>query len=162
MEQPQENRTAEVLIIGVGNDFRSDDGIGLWIARKLRDQVPPNVRVTEESGEGAALMEAWKGAPSVILFDAVQSGEKPGTIHRLDAQREKAPVSFFHYSSHAFSVAEAIELARSLGELPPKLLIYGIEGRDFGSGTELSPEVVDAAVSLIREVLAALRGPSGG
>ena len=115
------------------------------------------VKVLEETGDGAELLEAWKGADSVFLVDAVQSGAPPGTIHRLDARVEKLPTWFSHSSTHSFGVAEAIELARTMGELPDKLVVYGIEGLDFSAGTELSPdvaEVLPAAANLIlQEIL---------
>lgn len=49
------------------------------------------------------------------------------------------PADSFHYSTHTVSVAEAVEMARVMGRLPDRLLIYGIEGADFGSGDGLSP-----------------------
>jgi len=145
------------VLVGVGNPFRSDDGVGQIVVRRLRGEVPSNVKVQEESGDGTELLEAWKGADCAILVDAVQSGAPPGTIHRLDARTEKLPVWFAHTSTHAFGVAEAIELARIMGDLPNHLVVYGIEGLDFSAGTELSPEVaevVPAAANLVlREIL---------
>ena len=147
----------KTVFIGVGNPFRSDDGAGCAVVRRLRAEVPPGVKVLEETGDGTELLEAWKEADCVILVDAVLSGAPPGTIHRLDARAEKLPVWFSHSSTHSFGVAEAIELARTMGELPAQLVVYGIEGLDFSPGTELSPEVaevVPAAASLIlQEIL---------
>jgi len=140
------------VFIGVGNPFRSDDGVGRIVARRLREEVPSGVKIQEESGDGTELLEAWKGADCVILVDAVQSGAPPGTIHRIDARTETLPTWFSHSSTHAFGVAEAIELARAMGDLPARLIVYGIEGLDFSAGTELSPdvaEVVPAAANLI-------------
>jgi hydrogenase maturation protease len=57
-------------------------------------------------------------------------------------------------SSHSFDLAEAIELARTLGSLPEYTVIYGIEGQRFGSGEELSPEVVRAAEAVIQIIMA--------
>jgi len=142
-----------ILVLGLGNDYRGDDGVGRVVTRRLREAALPGVVVREASGEGTALMEAWKEADSVILVDAVQSGARPGTIHRLDAHAQSIPAKFFHYSTHAFSVAEAVEMARALGQLPPRLVILGIEGGDFSAGGTLSPEVARAA----EEVLALLR-----
>ena len=144
------------LIIGLGNDYRSDDAVGRVVARKLGAESLDGVRILEESGEGAALMDAWRGADFVILIDAVHSGGKPGTIYRIDAHAEEIPRSFFHYSTHAFSVAEAVELARALGQLPPRLVIYGIEGKNFESGISLSPEIETAAEEAARRVKAKL------
>ncbi len=135
-----------VCVIGIGNEYRGDDAVGRLVVWRLKSQ--PDVRIIEESGEGAALMEAWKGADAAILVDAIQSGEAPGTVHRLDASAGAIPSRFFHYSTHAFSLAEAVELARALGELPSRTIIYGIEGRSFAAGSALSPEVA-AAVELV-------------
>jgi len=149
--------SCKTVLIGVGNPFRSDDGVGRIIVQRLRGEVPSNVKVQEESGDGTELLEAWKGADCAFLVDAVQSGAPPGTVHRLDARTEKLPTWFAHTSTHAFGVAEAIELARIMGDLPNHLVVYGIEGLDFSAGTELSPEVaevVPAAANLVlREIL---------
>ena len=140
------------LVIGLGNDFRRDDGAGRVAARRVRELAGGAVRIIEESGEGAALMDAWRGAELVILIDAVHSGAAPGTIHRLDARAQPIPSNFFHYSTHAFSVAEAVELARALDQLPPRLIVHGIEGKDFTSGEGLSPEVAAAVEQVAQTV----------
>ncbi|MDX2040765.1 MAG: hydrogenase maturation protease [Acidobacteriota bacterium] len=145
------------IVIGVGNEYRGDDAIGLLVARRLKELPVPHTQIIEAGGEGAALMEAWKEAETVILIDAVQSGASAGTIHRLDAQAQQIPQRFFRYSTHAFSVAEAIELARALNQLPARLLLYGIEGKDFAAGAELSTEVRYAAEEVIRRVLIELQ-----
>ncbi len=137
------------VVIGVGNEYRSDDGAGIAVARRLRMLFPTGVTVLEESGEGAALIEAWKGATWVMLVDAVRSGAPPGTIHRLDARAAPVPTGFFHYSTHAFSVAEAVELARSLDQLPAHLIVYGIEGENFTAGVELSSAVKQAVEAVV-------------
>lgn len=144
--------TQSILVIGVGNEYRRDDGVGHSVARALMREEPEGVRVIEESGEGAALMEAWRGADTVILIDAVHSGGEPGTVHCFDAQVQEIPANFFRYSTHAFSVAEAIELARTLGELPSQLIVYGIEGKDFQAGTGLSSEAAQAGREVLRQV----------
>ena len=142
----------QALVIGLGNDYRGDDAVGHVVARRLKAIAGDAVRVLEESGEGAALIETWKGADFVILIDAVHSGGTPGTIYRFDAKTEPIPGSFFHYSTHAFSVAEAVELARALNQLPHRLVVYGIEGKTFDSGVGLSPEVEAAADEVLRSV----------
>jgi hydrogenase maturation protease len=137
------------LIIGVGNEFRGDDGVGIAVVRQLLEEIPPHITIIEASGEGAALMEAWKEYSRVFVVDGTFSGSPPGTIHRFEAHQEPLPTQFFHYSTHAFSVAEAVEMARALGQLPPELIVYGIEGNTFRAGEGLSPEVEEAAGSVI-------------
>ena len=98
-------------------------------------------------------MEIWKEHNFVIIVDAVQSNAKPGTIHRIDALQNEVPTDFFHYSTHAFGMAEAVEMARMLDELPAHLLIYGIEGKLFKIGKDISPEVQEAIETVINEIL---------
>jgi hydrogenase maturation protease len=141
-----------IIIIGIGNEFRGDDGAGIAVARLLRGRTAPPVTIREESGEGAALMDAWKDAAAAILVDAVQSGAPPGTIHRIDASTDRVPSKFFHYSTHAFSVAEAVELARAMNQLPERLIVYGIEGESFAAGVLLS-STVERAVRVLAETI---------
>jgi hydrogenase maturation protease len=108
--------------------------------------------ILEATGEGTALLESWKGAESVILIDAVSSGAYPGTIHRLDAWAQPLPAGFLHTSTHAFGVAQAVELARALNQLPRSLVIYGIEGKSFDPDAGLSPEVEHAAGEVVARV----------
>jgi hydrogenase maturation protease len=138
-----------ILVIGVGNEYRGDDAIGLLVARRVKEFGLENVKVIEESGEGAHLIEAWKGAETVIIVDAVSSGSNPGSVHRFDATARKIPSKFFHHSSHAFSVAEAVELARTMSQLPSRLIVIGVEGQSFEAGLGLSSEVKQAVEEVV-------------
>jgi len=148
---------SSIVVIGVGNEYCSDDGAGIAVARRLRVLFPTGVTVLEESGEGAALIETWKGATWVMLVDAARSGAPPGTIHRLDALAAPVPTGFFHYSTHAFSVAEAVELARFLDQLPAHLIVYGIEGENFSAGVELSSAVKQAVDAVVESAAIEVR-----
>jgi hydrogenase maturation protease len=148
----KESRTNSI-VIGVGNPFRSDDGVGLAVARRLREAPPTGVTILEETGDGAELLEAWKQAHTVILVDAVHSGAPPGTIHRFDAGEKRLPAWYSHCSTHSFGVAEAIELARTISELPPRLIVYGVEGLDFSPGTEVSLEVAEVVPEVASRIL---------
>jgi hydrogenase maturation protease len=149
------------LIIGIGNEYRGDDAVGLIVARRLRGRLSASVKVLEQTGDGAALMEAWRGVETVIVIDAVASGAAPGAIHRFDANTRPISKNAFRCSTHAFGVAEAIELSRALGEIPQSLVVYGIEGKNFAAGVGLSPEVEKAACQAVRQVFAETHvGPS--
>lgn len=152
-----ENRFSKIFIIGIGNDYRRDDAAGRIVARRFKTQTPPDVEILEETGEGTALLEAWRWAEDVFLIDAVQSGAPPGTLHRIDVSTQPLPASLFRHSTHAFGIAEAVELARVLHQLPPRLIIYGIEGERFDAGVGLSPAVEKA----VAEVEARLREEIG-
>lgn len=140
-------------MICVGNAFRGDDGAGLEVAKLLRGALPDGVELLEREGEPTGLIDAFEGAEALWLVDAVSSGGAPGgTVHRLDAGEQELPAGLFRASTHAFGVAEAVELARALGRLPPRTIVYGIEGARFDAGEELSPETA-AAVPEVAEAV---------
>ncbi len=144
--------SARALIVGIGNDMRGDDAAGLLVVRRLRE-LGVDADLRECDGDGAEMMELWRDAEEVVLIDSVHSGSPPGTIHRFDACEQPIPAAFRHNpSTHLFSVAEAIELARSLLRLPPRLTVYGIEGAQFGVGADASPRVAAAVDTVAAEI----------
>ena len=145
----------KVLVTCVGNPYRQDDGVGLLVASLLEAESPDNeVEVQRQSGDGVSLLEAWQGASDVVLVDAARTGALPGTVYRVQVSARPVCSTLFPYSTHAFGAAEAIEMARVLGTLPSRLVIYAIEGAEYGSGTEISPQVEEAAQRVARSVLA--------
>ena len=128
------------LVIGIGNPWRGDDGIGHAVVDALAGT--PGLTTAKSHGEPAELMDLWQGHNPVILVDAIVTGAAPGALHRLDA-REPLPRGA-RYSSHGIGLAEAVELARSLGELPETLIVHGIEPAGLADGAGLSPEIRDA------------------
>ena len=144
----------KTLIIGIGNEYRGDDGVGRHVARRLAECNPPDVEIQESSGESFSLMELWANAPKVILIDAVQSGAEPGTVQRYDAGGQALPTEFVQQcSTHALSLPEVVELARSLEQLPPEVALYGIEGLSYEHGNTLTPTVARAAEETISRIL---------
>lgn len=139
------------LILGIGNEFRRDDAAGIAAVRALSNILREGIDLHEMSGEGVALMDVWRGRSWVIVIDAV-AGKRPGVIHRFQLPGSVVPFKFFHYSSHHFSVAEAIEMSRQLGTLPPRVDVFGIEATDFEYGTALSKEVETAVACVVDEI----------
>jgi hydrogenase maturation protease len=152
-----------VLVVGIGNAMRGDDAAGLEVVRRLceRESVP-GVAVRTLEGEGIGLLDLWEGVRAVVLVDSVRSGAAPGTVRRLDAGAEPLPAELRSSSStHAVGVAEAIEVARALGRLPRRLVLYGVEGDRFDAGAALSSPVaaaIDAVVARVLEEAATLAG----
>ncbi len=143
---------SDILIIGIGNEYRGDDAAGLLAARKLRNYDLKGIEVIENNGDGAELINKWTGRKKVILIDAVQSGSKPGTIHEFSAPGSILPSELFKFSTHLFSVPQAIYLSASLGNLPQELTIYGIEASSFESGTTITAEVEIAVNNIVHLV----------
>lgn len=152
------------LIIGIGNTFRRDDGAGVYVLEALRQRVTgqSDIQFAQASGEGSRLMEIWRGSDNVILLDAVMRQGSPGKIYHLRACDQSIPSDFFKYSSHAFSVAEAIELSRVLDQMPDEIEIFGVEGEDFGYGDTLTDVVTLACNRLIETLTVKLTRESSG
>lgn len=143
----------DVLVIGVGNTFRGDDGVGPAAAARLQEMALPGVTVLEQSGEGTSLIAAWENAAYVIVIDAVQSGAEPGMIHRLDVSDKPIPAHYgSRFSGHAFGVAGAVEMARLLGKMPERLIVYGIEGLAFATGQGLSLAVEAGVATAVQQI----------
>jgi len=137
-----------MLIIGCGNRQRGDDGAGIIAVERLRAL---GLEAQACSGETSELMETWNGAGDVILVDAVVTGAPAGTVQLWDGQHPMQR-SRSSASTHGIGVAEAIELARTLGRLPARLRVYGIEGKNFEMGSDVSPEVERAVTQVVERI----------
>jgi hydrogenase maturation protease len=145
---------APVRVIGIGNPDRGDDAAGLIVARDLAARLAAGSQVMALAGDQTQLLEAWRGAPAVIVVDAMKAGLARGSLHVLDA---RVPLlGDVTVSNHGIGLATAIELGRALGNLPERLVILGIEGVGFERGAPMSSQVRDAvarAVDLLAEML---------
>lgn len=145
------------LVIGIGHAFRTDDSVGPRLAELVADRHIADVTAIPHHGEGTGLMELWTGADRVILIDATVSGAPAGTIRQWDAVTP-LPAGLFPAGSHLFGVAEGIELARRLGQLPPSLTVVGIEASDLSRGEGLTPAVEAALPAALQTVLDLIAG----
>ncbi|MBH0199015.1 MAG: hydrogenase maturation protease [Nitrospira sp.] len=148
-----ERGSSSIRIIGLGNEFRGDDAIGLLAARRLIGVLGDRAEVVEAGVAGVELLELMKGAGTVFLIDAVRSGQGLGTIHRFDVSSGPIAPALFPRSTHAVGVAEVLELARTLGVLPTKVIAYGIEAGDTEVGHPLSPQVSHVLNEVVQLIL---------
>lgn len=147
------NKHSRIVVIGVGQDFRSDDAVGLVVARSIAEANLPGVRTVMGVADGTSMISAWESADAAYVIDCMSSGDKPGTIRRFDAVTEEIPFAVFrNCSTHCFGIASTVRLAEVLDQLPPRLVIYGIEGSDFAMGQDMSVEVNKAAHRIIHEI----------
>ena len=104
-----------VLVIGVGNRVRGDDGASGEVVQRLRERgAQVRISVSEQLYGPTDLLEAWQGEDTVVLIDTMHSGEPPGTIRRFDASGAPLPARLRGSgSTDAFGLHEAIELGRA-------------------------------------------------
>ena len=137
-----------VVVIGVGNEFRRDDGAGPAVIGRLRGLVPAGVTLVITDGEPTRLIEAWTGAALAVVVDAVRAEPShPGRAHRFVVDRPRADVARTA-SSHGFGFDDAIALALALDRMPGRLIVHAIEAADLTQGPGLTP-AVDMAVGVV-------------
>jgi hydrogenase maturation protease len=135
----------KILVIGAGNPDRGDDGIGAMVARRLARLLPEDVAVVARSGDMLSLIDDWAAFDAVFCIDAAAPIDMPGRVHRFDLRTGALPREIALTSSHAFGLAEAVELSRVLGLALPRIIVYAVEGHCFDPGAAMTPEVTAAA-----------------
>ena len=117
----------KAVVLGVGNAYRGDDAVGLAVAGRVRERAPElEVVVCEQ--EPIQLLDAWAGAELALLVDAVLPAARQGPCTGWTRLRNRCRRRCSAAPTHAFGVAEVVELGRALGRLPGRLLVFGVEG----------------------------------
>ncbi len=143
------------LVIGFGNPDCGDDAAGPLVARLLAGRIA--ARVLERHGDALALLDVWEGAALLVLVDAAAPMDTPGRIHRLDLTTD-LPRELSVGSVHSFGLPEAVALSRRLGTLPPRVVVYAIEGWCFDVGGTVSAAVADAVGTVAERIATELSG----
>jgi hydrogenase maturation protease len=150
-----------VVVIGVGNEFRRDDGAGPAVIDQLRDLVPSSVRLVITDGEPTRLIEAWTGTDLAVVVDAVRAEPShPGQIHRFVMDRPGGGVAQ-PASSHGFGLDDAVALALALDRMPGRLIVHAIEAADLTQGIGLTSAIAEAvgvvAAAILDDIAAGRR-----
>jgi len=146
----------KLLVLGIGNTLLGDDGVGIYVARKIGAQYQQEltIDVAETNLGGIALLDLIAGYEEVIIVDAIITKKKrPGTIYRLSLE-ELGNITDV-YMLHAIDLRTAIELGRTLGyQIPEDIRIYAIEIRENTTFSEgLSPEIEQAVPAVIQQIV---------
>lgn len=155
-----------VVVIGVGNEFRRDDGVGPAVVARMRELqagpvLPAGIRMTVCDGDPGRLIDLWEGTRLAVVIDAARvSPGQPGRVHRVDLDGPARRLQPATASTHGLGLGEAIELARALGRMPGRLVVYAVEGADRSIGCGLTP-VVASMVSPLANSIARTINPSG-
>jgi len=149
-----------IVVIGLGNTYRRDDGVGPAVADACGRRNLGGVRVLREPADPADLLDAWSGAALAVLVDAAVSGSfPPGTVRccRATDLDDGLPLG-----AHGVDLGATIRLGRALDRLPDEMLMVVIEPGDTGHGPGLTPAVaaaVPAAVDLVVAAITECRTP---
>ena len=143
-----------VVVIGIGNEYRRDDGVGPAVVAAINELALPGVRLVTGIEDPMDLLDAWSAAALALLVDAaVTSPSTPGSIRRCAASDVAAARRM---SSHRLNVAEAFALGQALGRVPDQLVVFTVEAADTGYGVGMTPAVAAAVPDVVDAVLAEL------
>jgi hydrogenase maturation protease len=139
-----------VLVVGLGNEYRSDDGAGPAVAAYVADRASGKVDATV-IGEPLDLLGKWDDTGLCVVADATRSGAPPGTVQLVDLGAD-GDADAAATSTHGMDLARVLRLARVVGGAPRRVVVVGIEGESFADGSRLS-ETVAAAVAEAGELV---------
>ncbi|GIF13927.1 hydrogenase maturation protease [Actinoplanes teichomyceticus] len=153
------------IVIGLGNEYRRDDGFGPLVVAALAERRgrEPRLAAAElwvSDGDPARLLDLWAGADLVVLVDAVRGGDQPGRVYELVVDDVDRPAGGTA-SSHGISLGSTVALARALGRLPRRLVVLAVSGREFGFGVDLSPQVAALVEPVARRAGELVAGTGG-
>jgi hydrogenase maturation protease len=143
-----------ILVIGLGNLVHSDDGVGIHAIHRLQadPRVPPEVRLIDGGTQGLSLIPHISGIARLLVIDAVDIGEKPGTVVRLDGKsldglRGKPTV-------HQLGFADMMIALKLLGDAPEEVVVLGVQPLSTEWSAELTP-VVQSALDRLPDLVIA-------
>jgi len=151
-----------ILVAGIGNIFKGDDGFGVEVAARLtRLHLPDGVKVVDFGIRGIDLTYAlMDGYSAAVMVDTMQRGEAPGTVSVIEPEQEPIGDHDLFFSPHDLDPAKVLQLARMLGGCCPRLLVVACEPLTFGDedGAMGLSAPVAAAVEPAVAAIAALVG----
>ncbi len=149
--------TGRVVVIGVGNPLRGDDGAGPAVIEALRGRVPDGTLLTVSDGEPGRMLDLWDRDDTVVVAETVRARPAhPGRLHTLPAAHA-ARYTAGSASTHGLGLGEAVALAAALDRLPRALVVHAVEGTDFAVGAGLSAPVRSALDELAERVARSVR-----
>jgi hydrogenase maturation protease len=139
-----------VLVLGIGNILLQDEGVGVRAVERLQERyaLPEGVEALDGGVRGMDLLSFFEGVSRLLVLDAVQTGQPPGTLVRLANDDIPSYVSP-KISPHQEGLADVLWAARALNIYPEEVVLWGMEPASLGVGLELSAQVaaqVDALV----------------
>jgi hydrogenase maturation protease len=151
MEKPM-----RTLVLGLGNLVHSDDGVGVHAIQRLRGdaRVPPEVVLMDGGTQGLSLLPHIAGFQRLLVIDAVDVGEAPGTLIRLEGNAlEKLPGK---PSVHQLGFEDLMVALKLLGESPEEVVVIGVQPQSTDWSAELTEPVRESLDELLAIVIAQL------
>lgn len=140
------------LVLGLGNLLMNDDAAGLHAAYALQKRYPDsdNFQIVDGGTLGLDLLGHVAWADRLLLLDAINIGEAPGTV-ALIAGEDINPIFSQRISPHQVNLKDLLEAAELIGDRPNEIELLGIQYENIQMEMSLSPAVEKALSKLIVE-----------
>jgi len=150
--------SARTLILGVGNLLVSDEGVGLHVLERLVAiyELPEGVQTLDGGTLGLDLLYCLEGVENLLIVDAVEMGNEPGTLLRLEGDKVPSFLSV-KISPHQIGIPDMLFAAKLKNLYPRNVVLWGVQPGALETGLDLSPPVaaqVDVLVEKAVEELA--------
>lgn len=147
-------KDSQLKVIAVGNDLYGDDGVGNAVLNALK-QIPEmkDVELIDGATDALGLIDHFSGANHIIIVDAAQMGEEPGTVKVFNKEEVKLKIKMDHLSVHGISLAETFDIAQVVDSLPEKITIIGIEPKNIGISQKLSDVVMQSIPEVVSNII---------
>jgi len=147
-------RHPSVLVLGLGNPLRGDDGVGPRLVEELtRRRLPEGVMALDGGTGGLDLLQVLEGWQRVVVVDAADVGREPGQFVRFTPDQARLAQAAERFSLHHAGLGEVLALANALGRALPHMVIFGVQPAEVGWREGLSPAVETALSALVDAVL---------
>lgn len=147
----------ETLVLGLGNILLGDDGVGVRAVERLQAlyDLPEDLRVLDGGTLGLDLLPYVEDADRLLLIDAVQAGQEPGTPLRLEGEEVPAFLAV-KLSPHQMALPDLLAAARLRGRYPSEVVLWGVQPGPMTTTLDLSPPVAAQVDALVDRLLADL------
>lgn len=135
------NDDSKTLVLGLGNLVHSDDGLGVHAIQKLMldPRIPSDVVLMDGGTQGLALLPHISAFQRLLVIDALDVGEKPGTMVRVEGEALRNLPG--KASVHQLGFADLLVALELLGDLPEEIVLLGIQPLATDWSTELTTPV---------------------
>jgi hydrogenase maturation protease len=153
------NSRLKILVAGVGNLLKSDDGLGPHVIKRLKEvRLPPNVEVMDLGTSGMDILHYSADYDKIIFIDAVRLGKPPGTVYRIKPRQVQVTDDeirgMIYMSMHEVDLERVISIGRRLRQMPENLVIIGCEPKETSRiHIGLTEEVNSTVPSIIKLIL---------
>lgn len=149
--------TAKYQVVGIGNDYMSDDGVGIYIVEKLMGLAPPHLDLLNCGTDLLRLAPHDRLSQTIIIVDAIRVGDSPGSIHWFAPDDVRTTSA--HHSVHQLSILENLKLLPLMNTSfsTVNFVIVGIEPGDLHFEQQLTSQVRQSADQIV-EMLKTVEG----